>query len=446
MKLSDSFTYKKLLKFTFPTIIMMIFTSIYCIVDGFFISNFACETYAKSQDAFEAVNLVYPFLLILGSFGFMFGTGAAALISKYFGQGKNDQANNTFSLVVYFSIIIGVVLSVIGLIFLKPFCLFLGAEDALLSDSLRYGQILLLAIPFFVLQYEFQCLFTAAEKPKLGFIVTLIAGITNMVLDALFVVVFKFGLEGAAVASALAQVVGGIIPIIYFARPNSSKLRLSKIKMSFKDLLKTFTNGSSELVSNIAMNLVSIVYSFQLLRIAPEGEGLAIYGVLMYVCMIFQAIFFGFTTGSSPIVSYHFGSNNHKELKNLFKKSVVLIFIFSFLMFIIGFIFARPIALIYLKDAELIEATKYAFRIFSVSFLFFGFTIFASAFFTALNNGLISMLISSLKSLVFYILSGLIIPYLFGMDGVWWSIVVAEGLAFITSLIFIVCFKKKYRY
>lgn len=446
MKLSDSFSYKKLLKFTFPTIIMMIFTSVYCIVDGFFISNFACDTFEKSQDAFEAVNLIYPYLLVLGSFGFMFGTGAAALISKYFGEGKNDQANNVFSLVVYFSVVVGVILSLLGFLFIKPFCLLLRAEGSLLSDSLRYGQILLLAIPFFVLQYEFQCLFTAAEKPKLGFIVTLIAGIANMVLDALFVVVFKLGLEGAALATGISQVLGGLIPIIYFSCPNNSKLRLTKIKMNFKDLFKTCTNGSSELISNIAMNVVSMLYSFQLIRLTDSGEGLAIYGVLMYVCMIFQAIFFGFTTGSSPIVSYHFGNNNPSELKNLFKKSVILISIFSVSMFVIGFIFAKPIAFIYLKDPNLIEATKHAFRVFSVSFLFFGFTIFASAFFTALNNGLISMLISTLKTLVFYILSGLIIPYVFGIDGVWWSIVVAEGLAFITSLIFILYFKKKYKY
>lgn len=447
MKLSDRFSYKRLLKFTFPTIIMMIFTSIYCVVDGFFISNFAGGSYEESQNAFEAVNFIYPYLLVLGSFGFMFGTGGAALIAKVFGEGDNKKANSIFSLVVYFSIFIGIILAILGFVFLKPFCRMLGAEGDLLTDSIRYGRILLCAIPFFVVQYEFQCLFTAAEKPKLGLIITLGAGITNIVLDALLVAVFKLGLEGAAVATALGQVVGSVIPTIYFALPNKSKLRLTKFKFDFKSILKVCTNGSSELMSNIAMNVVSMLYSFQLIKFTTNGEGLAVYGVLMYVSMIFNAIFFGFTTGSSPIVSYNYGNKNTVELKNMFKKSVVLIAIFSACMFIFGFVLARPIALIYVGyNQELVEMTVQAFKIFSISFMLTGFTILASAFFTALNNGLISMLISTLRTLVFYILSILLIPLFFGVDGIWWSIVVAEGLSFITSIIFLICFKKKYQY
>lgn len=447
MKLSDRFSYKKLLKFTFPTIIMMIFTSIYCVVDGFFISNFAGTSYEESQNAFEAVNFIYPYLLVLGSFGFMFGTGGAALISKVFGEGDNEKANSIFSLVVYVSIFTGIVLSILGFVFIKPFCHMLGAEGALLTDSLRYGRILLFAIPFFLVQYEFQCLFTAAEKPKLGLIITLGAGVTNIVLDALLVAVFKFGLEGAAVATALGQVVGSVIPLIYFTLPNKSKLRLTKLKFDFKSIVKVCTNGSSELMSNIAMNVVSMLYSFQLIKYTTNGEGLAAYGVLMYVSMIFNAIFFGFTTGSSPIVSFNYGNKNTVELKSMFKKSVVLIAIFSVCMFIFGFVLAKPIAQIYVGyNDELVQMTVEAFKIFSISFMLTGFTILASAFFTALNNGLISMLISTLRTLVFYVLAILIIPYFFQVEGIWWSIVVAEGLSFVTSIIFLICFKKKYQY
>lgn len=447
VKLSDRFSYKKLLKFIFPTIVMMIFTSIYCVVDGFFISNFAGTSPAESQNAFEAVNFIYPFLLVLGSFGFMFGTGGAALIAKVFGEGNPKKANSIFSLIVYVSIITGIVLSVLGFIFIEPFCHLLNAEGELLTDSLRYGRILLLAIPFFLVQYEFQCLFTAAEKPKLGLIITLAAGFTNIVLDALFVAILKWGLEGAALATALGQVVGSVIPLIYFAFPNKSKLRLSKCTLDFKSLVKVCTNGSSELMSNIAMNVVSMLYSFQLIRLTVNDEGLAIYGVLMYVSMIFMAIFFGFTTGSSPIISYSYGENNTLELKNMFKKSVVLISIFSVSMFLFAFLLAEPISYVYFsKSQHLIKETVSAFRIFSISFLFTGFTILASAFFTALNNGLISMLISSLRTIVFYVLSILILPYIFGVEGIWWSIVVAEVFSFITSIIFLICFKKKYQY
>ncbi len=314
IQLSDHFTYKKLLRFTLPSIIMLVFTSIYGVVDGFFVSNFVGKT------PFTAVNFIMPFLIILGACGFMFGTGGGALIAKTMGEGKLQEAQRLFSLIVYSSAAAGVALAILGLLFLWPITAALGAEGQLLEDSVTYGRIILLAIPAYILQYEFQCLFSVAGKPALGLSVTVAAGLTNMLLDALFVAVFHWGLEGAAAATAASQCVGGIVPLIYFARPNSSLLRLGKAEFNGRALIRACANGSSELMSNISMSVVSMLYNGQLLAYAGE-DGVAAYGVLMYVSLVFQAIFIGYSVGASPIIGYHYGAQNHKEMKGLLKKA-----------------------------------------------------------------------------------------------------------------------------
>lgn len=438
IKLSDHFSYKRLIKFSFPTILMMIFTSIYGVIDGFFVSNFAGQT------AFDALNFIIPVLLILGSIGFMFGSGGAALIGKKFGEGKKEEGKSIFTLIIFISTVVAIILATLGFIFIKEIALLMQAKEYLLSDAILYGRILLVALPFYVLQFEFQCLFATSEKPKLGLFVTLAAGFTNIILDALFVGVFRFGIAGAAVATAISQFIGSIIPIIYFASPNSSLLRFSKFKINFKVLSVVCLNGSSELVSNISMSVVSILYNYQLLK---YENGLSAYGVLMYVSMIFQAIFIGFSVGIAPIFSFNYGAKNNIELKNLLKKSLVLILIFSIAMFLSGEIFAKPIGIIFFsKDKEVVDLITHAFKIFSISFLFTGFTFHASSFFTALNNGVVSILISSLRTIVFYVLFVIVLPIFFKLDGIWASIVVAEGFGAVSSMIFILANKKKYQY
>lgn len=440
IQLSDHFNYRKLLRFTLPSIIMLVFTSIYGVVDGFFVSNFVGKT------PFTAVNFIMPFLMILGSCGFMFGTGGGALIAKTMGEGRIEKAKHLFSLIVYTSIVCGIVLAFLGIIFLRPLASALGAEGQLLEDSVKYGRIILMAIPAYILQYEFQCLFATAEKPALGLYVTIAAGFTNMLLDALFVAVFRWGLEGAAAATAISQCVGGIVPLIYFAHPNSSLLRLGKTEFDGKSLAKTCINGSSELMSNIAMSVVSMLYNVQLLKYAGE-DGVAAYGVLMYVSMIFQAIFIGYSVGTAPVIGYHFGANNHKELKGLLRKSFVLIAVFAVVMFSSSYIFARPLSVLFAGyDEELLSLTVRAFSIFSFSFFFSGFAIFGSSFFTALNNGLVSAAISFMRTLVFQIVAVLIFPLFWKVDGIWLSIVVAEMMAVIVTALFIRINQKKYQY
>ena len=419
---------------------MMVFTSIYGVVDGFFVSNYVGKT------PFAAVNFIMPLLIILGCAGFMFGTGGSALIAKNMGEGNMKKANELFSLIVYAAVACGILLMVLGLIFIRPVALLMGAKGQLLDDSVLYGNIILIAQPFFILQYEFQCLFATAEKPKFGLYVTVASGVTNMILDAIFVAIFHWGLVGAAAATAFSQFVGGVIPLIYFARKNSSQLQLGTCKFDGRALLKTCTNGSSELMSSISASVVGMLYNIQLMKYAGEN-GVAAYGVLMYVSMIFQAIFIGYSVGGAPIVGYHYGAQNYDELKNLRKKSIILINIFSILMFMAGQILAKPLSLIFVSyDRELLEMTIHAFTIFSFSFLLSGFSIFSSSFFTALNDGLTSALISFLRTMVFQSSTVMIFPMFWALDGIWISIVAAEVMATVVIILLLIGKQKKYHY
>ena len=383
IQLSDHFTYKKLLRFTFPSIIMMIFTSIYGVVDGVFVSNFVGKT------PFAAVNFIMPFLMILGAVGFMFGTGGSALIAKTMGENKLKKANELFSLFVYVSFVLGIVIAGFSFFLIRPIAQLMGAKGILLDQCVLYGRIVILAVPGFILQMEFQSFFITAEKPNLGLYVTIISGVANMILDALFMAVFHWGLAGAAAATALSQTLGGVIPLLYFSRKNTSLLRLCKTRFDGKALWKACINGSSELMSNMSMSLVSMLYNIQLIKYAGEN-GVAAYGVLMYVNMIFLAIFIGYSIGTAPVISYHYGAQNHSELKSLLKKSFRILILASLSMLALSELLARPLSQIFVSyDADLLDLTVRGFGIYSFSFLFAGINIFASSFFTALNNGLI---------------------------------------------------------
>ncbi|AJP11773.1 TPA: MATE family efflux transporter [Clostridioides difficile] len=440
IQLSDNFNYKRLLKFTFPTIIMLVISSIYGVVDGYFVSNFVGKT------AFTAVNFIMPFLLILGCVGFLFGTGGGALIAKTMGEGKKEEANEQFSLLIVTSAGCGIILAVLGIVTMPWIASAMGADGQLLTDSILYGCVVIIAIPAYILQCEFQCLFATAEKPKLGLYVAIMAGITNIVLDALFITVFKWGLVGAALATAIGQYVGGIIPLLYFSRQNNSLLKFKKPKFDCDVLKKTVANGSSELMTNVSTSVVSMLYNAQLLKYAGE-DGVASYGVLLYVALLFQAVFIGYSVGTAPIISYHYGAKNYDELKNLRKRSLIVIICFAVFMFIIGEFLSKPIAFIFVGyDNNLMEMTLRAFMIYSFSFLFSGFGVFGSSFFTALNDGLTSALIAFMRILVFQVVSVLIFPIFWGVNGIWFSIVGAEILATIMTAFFIIKKQKKYHY
>ena len=440
IKLSDHFTYGRLLKFTLPSIVMMIFTSIYGVVDGFFVSNFAGKT------AFTAVNFIFPLLMILGAIGFMFGTGGSALVARTLGEKNPEKANSIFSLLVYVSLGLAIAVAAAGILLLRPIVRMMGAEGQMLEDCVLYGRIILCALPAFVLQMEFQSFFVAAEKPKLGLAVTVASGVTNMVLDAVLVGILPMGLVGAAAATAISQVVGGVIPLIYFGRKNGSLLRLGKARFDGRALWKTCANGSSELMSNVSMSLVSMLYNIQLLNLAGE-DGVSAYGTMMYVNMIFLAIFIGYSIGTAPVVGFHLGAENYGELRSLLKKSAVIVGSCSVAMLGLGFLLARPLSILFVGyDEALCALTVHGFYIFAVSFLFVGFAIFFSGFFTALNDGLTSAVISFLRTLVFQIAAVLLLPLIWGIDGIWWSIVVAELMAAVVGAVFLVIKRKKFRY
>ncbi|WP_305116612.1 MATE family efflux transporter [Acutalibacter muris] len=440
IQLSDRFTYSKLFRFTLPSDIMMVFTSIYGVVDGFFVSNFVGKT------PFAAVNFIMPVLMILGTVGFMFGAGGSALIARTMGEGDSERARRLFSLFVYVTVALGVVLGAFGFIFIRPIAVWLGAKGEMLENCVLYARIILPALPALMLQYEFQSFFITAERPQLGLMVTVIAGMANMVLDALFTAVLPFGLAGAASATAISQSLGGIIPLFYFGRRNSSRLRLCRTVLDWKALLKACTNGSSELMSNISMSIVGMLYNAQLLHYAGE-DGVAAYGVLMYVSMIFMAIFIGYSTGVAPVVSFHFGADGREELRSLYRKSIVIILSASAAMLGLAEALARPLSAVFVGyDPDLFRMTVGAFGIYSFSFLFSGIAIFGSAFFTALNDGLTSALISLLRTLVFQVAAVLIFPLIWGIDGIWLSIVAAEVMAAVVTLAFLGGKRRRFHY
>ena len=440
IQLSDHFTYGRLLRFTFPSIVMMIFTSIYGVVDGIFVSNFAGKT------AFAAVNLIMPYLMVFGTVGFMVGTGGTALISMTLGMGDKKRANELFSLLTYVCIVCGILLTVISILFMRPAARMLGATGQMLEDCVTYGNIVQLALTAYILQYAFQSFCITAEKPNLSLGMMVTAGICNIVLDALFVAVFRWGLVGAAVATATAQIIGAVIPLVYFLRPNDSLLQLGKCSFDGRALLRTCTNGSSELMSNLSMSLVGMLYNLQLLKYAGEN-GIAAYGVIMYVNFIFIAIFIGFVIGSAPIIGYNHGADNREELKNIFRKSLVILGLFAVIMTGAALLLARPLSGIFVGyDQELLEITVRGFVIYSLSFLLCGFNIFGSSLFTALNNGLISAMISFVRTLICQIAAVLLLPLVFGLDGIWWAIVVSESVALILTVFCFVRFKDRYHY
>ena len=440
IKLSDHFTYSKLLRFVFPSIIMMVFTSIYGVVDGLFVSNFAGKT------AFASINLVMPFVMILGGIGFMIGTGGTAIVSKVLGEGKKEKANKIFTMMIIFTLLLGTLLSVIGVTSMPWVAKFLGATEEMMADCVLYGRIVTGFTVAFMLQNVFQSFLIAAEKPKLGLLATVLAGIANMALDAIFIIVFKWGVAGASIATGLSQCVGGIFPLIYFLRKNSSLLRLTKTKLEIKPILNACGNGSSELMSNISSSVVSMIYNFQLMKYVGE-DGVSAYGVLMYVQFIFVAIYIGYAIGCAPITGYHFGARNHNELKNMLRKSSFLSAVSGVVLTILAILLSSPLAKIFVGyDEELYELTRHAFRLFAYSFLLAGFNIFTSSFFTALNNGAVSAAISFMRTLIFQTSSVLILPIFLGVDGIWWAITVAEFFAFILSLIFLFAKRKKYNY
>lgn len=440
VSLSDHFSYQKLLRFVAPSILMMIVTSIYSIVDGFFVSNFV------GKNPFAALNLIFPVIMALAAFGFMIGTGGSALIAKTLGEGKKDEANEIFSMLVVVLAVGGAILSGVCILLLRPISYAVGATELTIDDCMLYGRVLLISLPFFMLQNSFQSFLATAEKPHFGLRVTVFAGLTNMALDFLLVYVFPFGLLGAALATAFSQIVGALIPLVYFLRPNDSPLRLTRPRFDFRALGKACYNGSSEMVSNLSTSIVGVLYNIQLMAIAQEN-GVSAYGVIMYVSFIFMAFFFGYSIAVTPVVGYHYGAENHAELKSLLKKSLTITLISSLVMTVSSIALASPIARIFVGyDAELCEMTVNALRLYALSFLVCGFNIFGSAFFTGLNNGTASALISFLRTLVLQVAAVLLLPRVLGIDGIWLAITAAEALTLLVTAALFLAGRRKYHY
>ena len=440
IKLSDHFSYGRLLRFTLPSIIMMVISSIYSVVDGLFVSNLVGDL------ALSSVNIVFPVAMIVGSFGFMLGTGGSAIVARTMGEGDQPLANRYFSMIIYAVVVLGAVLSTVCVIYMEPIARFAGASDALIGDCVVYGRILLAGSVPFMLQTSFQSFFVVAEKPHLGLALSIAAGVTNMVMDYVLIAVCDLGVAGAAIATVMGYCVGGVLPLLYFLRPKREGIRLTRTRFYGKQLLNACTNGSSELMSNISSSVVGILYNIQLMRLIGE-QGVAAYSVMMYVDFVFVATFLGFSIGSAPIVSYHYGAGNHPELKNVFRKSMTVILCTSVAMVILSELLSRPLSSAFVGyNAELLEMTVHGFRLFALCYLFCGINIYASSFFTALCNGALSALISFLRSLLLRGGMVLLMPILFGLDGIWTAVIAAEGLGAVVSLGLLYAKRRKYQY
>lgn len=440
ISISEHFGYRKLLRFTVPSMVMMVFTSVYSIVDGMFVSNFVGKT------AFAAINLIFPFLMVLGVVGYMLGTGGSALVAKMLGEGQKERAQRVFSLLVAAAVAVGIVFGATGIVFLPQVSLFLGADQAMLDLCVEYGRILLLALPFFILQYMFQSLMVTAERPRMGLVVTVVAGLMNIVLDFVLIVVLHMGLRGAAWATVASQVTGGLIPVVYFLFPNGSLLRLVRPVMDWRALLQACTNGLSEFFGNVSGSVVSMCYNYQLMRYIGE-DGVSAYGVIMYVQFIFFAVFLGYTIGSSPIVSYCHGAKNYAELHNIFARSLRIMAVLGVLLTAVLELLAWPLTAVFVGyDEALFALTRRAFMIYGASYLLVGFNFYASAFFTALNNGVVSALLATVRALVFETAAVFVLPALFGAGSIWFSVVVAESLSLLMSASLLLANRKRYHY
>lgn len=440
IQISDHFTIPRLLRFVFPSIIMMIFTSIYGVVDGFFVSNYVGKT------PFAAVNLIMPLLMAIGSIGFMLGTGGSALVAKTCGEGDSERANRYFSMTIYTALLLGTILAAISFCLIRPIARLMGADGAMLEYCVLYARILVCTLPLFMLQNMFQSFFITAEKPKLGLYVILAAGISNIVLDFLFIAVFRWGLAGAAIATSIGELIGGLVPILYFSRPNTSRLKLVRTKLEWRPIWRSCSNGASEMMTNLSMSLVNTLYNLQLMRFTGE-DGVAAYGVIMYVNFIFVAIYMGYSIGSAPIVGYHYGAKHQEELRGLLRRSLWILGIGAVLLTVAGELFSSPLSKIFVSyDDALFAMTRHGFRLYSLSYLLCGFNIFGSAFFTALNNGMVSAVISFARTLVFQIVCVLVLPIFLKLNGIWISILVAEFLGILVTASLLIANRKKYSY
>ena len=440
IKLSDHFSYGRLLRFTMPSVVMMVVSSIYSVVDGLFVSNLVGDM------ALSAVNIIFPVTMIIGAFGFMLGTGGSAIVARTLGEGQRELAQRYFSMILYSVMGLGGVLSVTCALLTEPIARLAGASDLLMADCVAYGRVMLAGSVIFMLQTTFQSFFVVAERPMLGLGFSVAAGLTNMGLDYVLIAVLDMGIAGAAWATVAGYCVGGLIPLVYFMTGERAGLRLTRTQLYGKQLLSACGNGSSELMSNISASIVGILYNIQLMRLVGES-GVAAYSVMMYVDFVFVAAFLGFSIGSAPIVSYHYGADNRGELQSVFRKSAAIVAVTSCVMVLASETLSQPLSAAFVGyNPQLMEMTVHGFRLFALNYLFCGVNIYASAFFTALCNGAVSALISFMRS---FLLRGgmvLLLPMFWDLDGIWWAVVFAEGLGALVSSYFLASRRRVYHY
>ena len=435
IELAGHYTHRRIVRSVLPSIGMVLVTSIYSIVDGFFVANFA------GKPGFAAVNLTFPAIMMIGSLGLMIGTGGAALVAKIKGEGYPEKANRVFTMLVQFCLALGVVMGVALAIGAPAVARWLGADAPMMDECVTYIRLNMIGMPGFVLQCAFQSFYMAAERPQLGTLMSVVAGVTNVVLDAILVWALGLGVTGAAIATTAGCLVGGLFPLFYFSsRHNRGTLRIVPTRILWPYIGKACTNGLSEYVGSIAMNIVTMCYNLQLMRYLGE-DGVSAYGVVMYIAFIFAAVFIGYNIGITPIIGYHYGADDLHEQRSLFYKSLSIIGVLGVLMTLSAELFAGPLARVFVGyDKALTALTIRAMRLYMLAFLINGINMFVSALFTGLNNGVVSAVASFTRTLVFEMACVWLLPVLLGIDGIWVAWPIAEVLALFLCAILILRF------
>lgn len=438
--IAQEFNLISLLRFVAPTVVMLVFMSLYQMVDAVFVSKFVGE------NALSALNIVYPFPSIVIAVSIMLATGGSAIIARNMGEGKEKEAKENFSFIVLVGAVIGVAIATAGILFIEPLIYMLGATPSLYDYCYEYLFILVLSVPLSVFQMLFQSFFVTAGKPHLGLTLTVLGGVSNIVLDYVFIVLCGFGVSGAALATSIGYSIPGLFGLIYFAVSRKGTLYFVKPVFRWGVLFKCCINGSSEMVNNLAVAVTTFL--FNVLMLKYEGEaGVAAITIVLYAQFLMTSAFMGFSSGIAPVVSFNYGSGNVRQLKKIFKISVWVIAVVSAAVFVIAETCSDVVIMVFTPaGSEVFGLTKYGFAIFSFSFLCTGMNIFASALFTAFSNGKISAILSFLRTFVFLTACLLFLPLFWGVDGIWLAVPVAEVMALFVSVYYLVRFKKVYQY
>ncbi len=438
--LAKKFSLASLLLFAAPNIIMMIVLSMYIIVDGMFVARFIGTT------ALSAINMFYPAICFEMALGIMIATGGSAIAAKKLGEGKQKEAQNNLSFLMVVEGSFGIVIAVVGNLFTAEIVSFLGASAAQAPLSITYAKIIFSFAPAFFLQTAFQTFFVTAGKPALGLIVTILGGVANILLDYIFMAPLRLGVTGAAIATGIGYCIPAMVGVIFFLKAKTNPFHFVRPRFDGKVLLQACANGSSEMVTNLSNAVTTFLFNFTLLQFYGE-DGVASITIILYFQYLFTALYFGYSNGIAPIISYKYGNDDRKQLQALFKNSVLFLIISSIAAnVLLHFTISKLLTIFTAENSPVYQITLHGFSIYSMAFMIMGLGIFSSAMFTAFSDGITSAIISFSRTFLFIVGAILLLPAILGERGVWLAVPIAEAFGFLISILYLIGKKQKFHY